>query len=61
METLLDLGISNRYNYKGSEINLGRNSLCGWKEKGLHVSSSQMFCESSAGPDAAIAVFRQLL
>lgn len=61
METPLALGISNRCNYKGSEINLGRNSLCGWKEKGLHVLYFQIFHESSAGPDDAIAIFRQLL
>lgn len=61
MGTLLALGISNGDGYKGPEIHLGRNSLYGWKGKGLHVLPSQIFHESSAGPDAAIAIFRELL
>lgn len=57
METLLALGASNRDSYKGSEIELGRNSLGDWKEKGLHILSSQAFNESSAGCDSAVASF----
>lgn len=36
---------------------LGRNSLSDWKGKGLHTLSSQIFYESSAGPDSAVASF----
>lgn len=61
METLLALETSNRDGCKGSEVNVGTNSPCGWKGKGLHVLSSQIFHEPSAGPDAVTAIFRQLL
>lgn len=57
METLLALGARSGDGYKGSEIKLGRNSLGDWKGKGLHILCSQIFQESSAGPDSAVASF----
>lgn len=57
METLLASGASNESSYKGSEIKLGRNSLGDWKGKGLYILSSQIFHESDAGPDSAVASF----
>lgn len=57
METLLAFGTSNGGSYKGSEIKLGRDSLGDCKGKGLHTLSSQIFYESNAGPDSAVASF----
>lgn len=55
METLLALGARSGDSYKGSEIKLGRNSLSDWK--GLHILCSQIFQESNAGSDSAVASF----